>query len=194
MSLQQGLHGGPVGERTRICWVSQRPFLEDLFSYSILGSGGQKGCWGRSDLAFTSTETVSGRRTGCLVHKDSHLCAHTGKRNVTCSAQLHLSHDPRPGPHCGSLGNCVADICMSKLTFFRGDGETLLKSGFGQRGHTFFFFFAALDLCWCVQVFSSCGERELLSRCFARVSHCHGFSSRKGRALEHGLSSCGAQV
>ena len=60
---------------------------------------------------------------------------------MTCSAQLHLSHDPRAGPHCGSLGNCVADICMSKLTFFRGDGETLLKSGFGQRGHTFFFFF-----------------------------------------------------
>ena len=34
----------------------------------------------------------------------------------------------------------MADICMSKLTFFRGHGETLLKSGFGERGHTFFFF------------------------------------------------------
>ena len=146
-----------------------------------------------SDLAFTSTETVSRRRTECLVHKDSHLRAHTGKRNVTCSAQLHLSHDPRAGRHCGSLGNCVADICMSKLTFFRGDGETLLKSGFGERD-TLFCVCAALDLCCCVQVFSSCGEWELLSRCGAQASRCHGFSCSKGRALEHGLSSCGAQV
>ena len=64
----------------------------------------------------------------------------------------------------------MADICMSKLTFFRGHGETL-KSGFGERGH-FFFFFSALDLCCCVQVFSSCGEWELLSRCGAQASQC----------------------
>ena len=73
----------------------------------------------------------------------------------------------------------MADICMSKLTFFRGHGETL-KSGFGERGH-FFFFFAALGLCCCVQVFSSC-EWELLSRCGAQASHCHGFSCSRGPA------------
>ena len=73
---------------------------------------------------------------------------------------------------------------------------------------------AALGLCCCVQVFSSCGERGLLlvvvrgllilvgSLCHkawalgrrASVVAAHGLSSGDSRALERRLSSCGARA
>ena len=77
-----------------------------------------------------------------------------------------------------------------------------------------FIYLAALGLRCCAWAFSSCGEWGLLFRCGAQASHCGGFSccgaqalgarasvivawglsSRDSRALEHRLSSCGAQV
>ena len=75
-----------------------------------------------------------------------------------------------------------------------------------------YLFLAALGLCCCMQAFSSCGERGLL---FIAVrvlllrwlllfqwllllrstgSRRAGFSSCGLRALEHRLSSCGAQA
>ena len=76
-----------------------------------------------------------------------------------------------------------------------------------------YLFLAALGLLCCAQAFSRCGERGLLC-CGARASHCGGFSccgawalgtwvsvvaarglsSCGSRALEHRLSSCGAQA
>ena len=72
---------------------------------------------------------------------------------------------------------------------------------------------AALGLCYCVQVFSSCSERGLLfvavhglviavaSRCGAwalgaraSVVVVRGLSSCGSRALEHSLSSCVART
>ena len=53
-------------------------------------------------------------------------------------------------------------------------------------------FLAVLGLPCCMQAFSSCGERALLSACSAQASHCSGFSCC--RVQEHGLSSCGAQA
>ena len=53
-------------------------------------------------------------------------------------------------------------------------------------------FLAVLGLLCCMQPFSSCGERGLLSTRSAQASHCSGFSCC--RAQEHGLSSCGAQA
>ena len=58
-----------------------------------------------------------------------------------------------------------------------------------------------LDLCCCVQVFSSCGERGL-PLVAAWASHCSGFSCCRARALgmrasvvvARGLSSCGSQA
>ena len=77
-----------------------------------------------------------------------------------------------------------------------------------------YLFLAVLGLCCCAQAFSSCGERGATLRCGARASHYRGFSccgaralgawasvvvvcglsSYGSRALEHRLSSCGAQA
>ena len=82
----------------------------------------------------------------------------------------------------------------------------------------FFFFFkflAALGLCFCTQAFSSCGERAGAAlHCGVQAYHCGDFSCCGARALdtrasvvvalklsscgswalEHRLSSCGAQA
>ena len=59
----------------------------------------------------------------------------------------------------------------------------------------FYLFLAVLDLRCCVWVFSSCGERGLLSRCDVRFSHCSGFSCCRAWALGYvGLSSCSTYV
>ena len=57
------------------------------------------------------------------------------------------------------------------------------------------FILTALGLCCCVQDFSSCGERGLLSSCGVWASHSSGFSSCRAQALGHtGFSSCGRQA
>ena len=55
-----------------------------------------------------------------------------------------------------------------------------------------FLFLAALGFCGCAQVFSSCGERGLLSSSYMRASHCSGFTCCGARALDHRLSSHGS--
>ena len=85
----------------------------------------------------------------------------------------------------------MADICMSKLTFFRGHGETL-KSGFGERGHFFFFFLHWIFAAACrfsPVVVSGSFFLGVVLRLLSAVLLLQQRSS-----LEHGLSSRSAEV
>ena len=75
-----------------------------------------------------------------------------------------------------SLNNILSSCLQGFLTFF-----SLL-----------FLFLAALGFCGRAQVFSSCGERGLLSSSYIRASHCSGFTCCGARALDHRLSSHGS--
>ena len=46
-----------------------------------------------------------------------------------------------------------------------------------------YIYLAVLDLCCCVQAFSSCREQELLSSCCVQACHCGGFSCCGAQAL-----------
>ena len=46
-----------------------------------------------------------------------------------------------------------------------------------------YLFLAMVGFCCCMQPFSSCGERGLLSSCRTRASHCSGFSCCRAQAL-----------
>ena len=49
-----------------------------------------------------------------------------------------------------------------------------------------------LDLCCCVQAFSSCGEWGATICCGAHASHCGGFSLQSTGSRHAGFSSCGS--
>ena len=57
----------------------------------------------------------------------------------------------------------------------------------------FFFFLAVPGLCCCLGFFLVAASRGCSLNCGSRASHC-GFSCCRAWALEHSLSSCGAQA
>ena len=59
----------------------------------------------------------------------------------------------------------------------------LFWEGLYKEYNTSLFFLAVLSLRCCVQAFSSCGERGLLSSYGAWISHCGGFFCCRSRSL-----------
>ena len=62
-----------------------------------------------------------------------------------------------------------------------------------------YLFMAVLGLHCCVQAFSSCSQRDVLSSCGVWAAHCGGFSCGRARTLglvgfSRGPSGCGARV
>ena len=55
-------------------------------------------------------------------------------------------------------------------------------------------FLAALGLCGCAWVFSSCDEQGLLSSCDAQASHCSGSSWQSTGSGHSGFSRCSLRV
>ena len=71
------------------------------------------------------------------------------------------------------------------------------ESWLGRRLSSFFrkknyIFLALLGPHCCMQAFSSCSKRGLLSSCGEWASHCRGFPSCRAQALGRGLMSCAA--
>ena len=70
---------------------------------------------------------------------------------------------------------------------------------FPLQGKLYLFFhlfvFPTLGLCCCMRAFSSCAERELLSSCLARASHCSNFTRCGAPTLGCSVFSiCGTQT
>ena len=111
----------------------------------------------------------------------------------------------------GSLKNLLQNM-VQKHQFFSAQLSLYITEAVINTDanlHLLFLFYIILFvyfwLCWvftALQVFSSCGEQELLSSCSGRASHCGGFSCCRAQVLgarasavaAHGLSSCNPQA